>query len=512
MHSSRALKKILTGISAVALAFAGTVLIATPAAAVTYPVTNESELVQAITDANNSTGMPDIITLSGTITLTTALPAITDDLAVIGDAGSSIVGTSHPLFHDTGATPNITLEFENVHITSATFAIETNHSNVKITASTFDNAPVSIGGTTIAVDVSDSQFDNAVGEPGMTVAATDGAQIAVARVTASGNSIAGIGILDPGPGGATTSASIVDSAITSNDEAGLLALGENLELLVERTVISENGGTSGFGGIGFFLSGDSSLTLHSSTVSDNVGEGGGIVGLILDGTPSFTMVNSTVSGNDTGPNVSPAFPGGGVTMLAGQGGATATVSHSTIVNNNGNVDDISGLSFSGVQYTVDHSILAGNTANGSPVDFALDGSTGTVSHSLVQVSAADALTAVTAGIGNLQGIGAQLGPLADNGGPTFTHLPLVGSPVIDAGDPAITGAPATDQRGQARIVGIIDMGAVELAGETGTAGGGPVLAATGVDATPYIIGGGVLLGLGAVLMLLVTRRKRHTAR
>ena len=29
-----------------------------------------------------------------------------------------------------------------------------------------------------------------------------------------------------------------------------------------------------------------------------------------------------------------------------------------------------------------------------------------------------------------------LGPLFDNGGPTRTHVPLVGSPVIDAGDPA----------------------------------------------------------------------------
>ena len=29
-----------------------------------------------------------------------------------------------------------------------------------------------------------------------------------------------------------------------------------------------------------------------------------------------------------------------------------------------------------------------------------------------------------------------LGPLADNGGPTKTHAPLVGSPAIDTGNPA----------------------------------------------------------------------------
>lgn len=42
----------------------------------------------------------------------------------------------------------------------------------------------------------------------------------------------------------------------------------------------------------------------------------------------------------------------------------------------------------------------------------------------------------------------MLGPLADNGGPTWTHALLPGSPAIDAGDPAL--CEATDQRGVAR--------------------------------------------------------------
>jgi hypothetical protein len=41
-----------------------------------------------------------------------------------------------------------------------------------------------------------------------------------------------------------------------------------------------------------------------------------------------------------------------------------------------------------------------------------------------------------------------LGPLADNGEPTLTHLPQPGSPAIDGGTGA--GCPATDQRGVAR--------------------------------------------------------------
>jgi hypothetical protein len=60
----------------------------------------------------------------------------------------------------------------------------------------------------------------------------------------------------------------------------------------------------------------------------------------------------------------------------------------------------------------------------------------------------------------------KLGPLANNGGPTPTHQPLTGSPVIDTGDNA--NLPANDQRGYPRIadgngngVSVADIGAVE---------------------------------------------------
>jgi hypothetical protein len=56
----------------------------------------------------------------------------------------------------------------------------------------------------------------------------------------------------------------------------------------------------------------------------------------------------------------------------------------------------------------------------------------------------------------------KLGPLANNGGPTLTRLPLDGSPVIDAGDVLFRPPPSSDQRGQSRVSGFaIDIGAVE---------------------------------------------------
>ena len=56
---------------------------------------------------------------------------------------------------------------------------------------------------------------------------------------------------------------------------------------------------------------------------------------------------------------------------------------------------------------------------------------------------------------------AELGSLAGNGGPTLTHLPQAGSPLIDAGACMPDGS--TDQRGVPRPQGVAcDIGAVEV--------------------------------------------------
>ena len=74
------------------------------------------------------------------------------------------------------------------------------------------------------------------------------------------------------------------------------------------------------------------------------------------------------------------------------------------------------------------------------------------------------------GGGYLTGAGDQintdplLGPLQDNGGLTLTHMPLPGSPAIEAGDPNFTRPPFNDQRGVCfyRVFGRrIDVGSVE---------------------------------------------------
>jgi hypothetical protein len=75
------------------------------------------------------------------------------------------------------------------------------------------------------------------------------------------------------------------------------------------------------------------------------------------------------------------------------------------------------------------------------------------------------------GNGYLSGPGDQintdplLGPLQDNGGPTFTHELLPGSPAINAGDPNFVGPPDYDQRGPDYVRvrgGRIDVGSFEV--------------------------------------------------
>jgi hypothetical protein len=69
------------------------------------------------------------------------------------------------------------------------------------------------------------------------------------------------------------------------------------------------------------------------------------------------------------------------------------------------------------------------------------------------------------GPGDIINTNPMLGPLQDNGGPTFTCALLPGSPAINAGDPNFTPPPDFDQRGPGlpRVAyGRIDIGAFEV--------------------------------------------------
>jgi hypothetical protein len=109
-----------------------------------------------------------------------------------------------------------------------------------------------------------------------------------------------------------------------------------------------------------------------------------------------------------------------------------------------------------------NTIVTGNTDRGGQAPDC-SGTITSLGHNLIQSTAGCTITGDTTG--NILGQDPRLGPLADNGGPTFTHALLPGSPAIDTA--SSQNAPSTDQRGVARPQGAgFDIGAFEFQATT----------------------------------------------
>jgi Ca2+-binding RTX toxin-like protein len=202
------------------------------------------------------------------------------------------------------------------------------------------------------------------------------------------------------------------------------------------------------------------LTLTGVTLTDNEAQDGGA--LSNDGTA--TLANVTISGNRA------TRHGGGVH----QGAGTATLNNVTVANNtaDSNGDDVGdggGVHVTGGTLNLANTILGDNTDGSTPANLKHPDCSGTVTsqgYNLIE----DTTGCVIAGVatGNITGTDPRLSALANNGGPTPTHLPRRNSPVIDAGNPAPPGSgpaacAATDQRGVPRPQGPrCDIGSVEV--------------------------------------------------
>ena len=120
-----------------------------------------------------------------------------------------------------------------------------------------------------------------------------------------------------------------------------------------------------------------------------------------------------------------------------------------------------GIYVSGSGVTFNNTLAAANDAQTGPDGY---GQLTVAGRNFIQDITGLTLTGDVGAV--INGLAPQLGPLQDNGGPTYTRAPLPGSPVIDAGDNA--NCPATDQRGYMRPAdgdgngeAICDIGAVE---------------------------------------------------
>jgi len=267
----------------------------------------------------------------------------------------------------------------------------------------------------------------------------DIAEVTLINTVVSGNSAGdrnGGGIFNRGE--MTLTNSIV-SGNTSGGGGGIYNIGE---LTITDSTVSGNIASSTEGG-GIFS--NNSLTLTNSTVSGNRSSRAG-GGIFVVGT--FISTNSTISGNSS-------LDGGGGIFNIGE----LVLINSTVTNNR-DVDEGGGI-FSIMTVTLTNTVVAGNTAPTAP-DIR-----GSVTGTFSLVGNGAGTNGLMHGIdGNQVGtsqapINPLLGPLADNGGPTQTHLPGYSSPVINAADTAA--GPTTDQRGLDRPSGVAsDIGAVEV--------------------------------------------------
>lgn len=364
------------------------------------------------------------------------------------------------------------------------------------------------------------------GKPGATLAPTP---VTISGITLTGGSA-------PNGGGINANYTLLNvnnCVITGNNayySGGGIAISSYYSALtVNSSTISNNTAGNVGGGV---ATTDAAIDIQQSSVTGNTAGRGGGIHAHNDNANALTISASTVSGNtSTGPTGNYSYSstgGGGVytrhmstsisnstiannTSNAGYGGGfgnyidsstnySTTLSNSTVSGNSAPYAGGVSQNYSGA-ITLTNSVVGGNTARYSDNDVGTHGG-GTIAAAFSLFGDTGSAT-ITDNGGNLLNVAPQLGALASNGGPTQTMLPLSGSPLINAGDPAFSGL-STDQRGTGfpRIVnGRVDIGAVEF--------GSNAVAAVVVPAPGLGLGG--QLGLGALLGLAglaVARRRR----
>ena len=196
---------------------------------------------------------------------------------------------------------------------------------------------------------------------------------------------------------------------------------------------------------GIHASGD--VTIRGSTISGNNADIGGGIGIGSVYGHAATITDSTISGNTANVRV-----GGLLTNIA------LTLTNSTVAFNSAHA---SGASLGAGLYaswllTLQSSIIADNASEAGPSDLGVGGL-----GAIVDTSASNLVTSSTVPlpVGTIQNC-PQLGPLADNGGPTRTHALRHTSPALDNGN-NVAGL-VGDQRLLQRVVNSqADIGAVE---------------------------------------------------
>jgi len=230
--------------------------------------------------------------------------------------------------------------------------------------------------------------------------------------------------------------------------------GQNCSITIRRSTFLDNGAVDGTAGA-ILISSDMVVEIEDSTFENNfangntggVGNGGAIA---LGNGGSLTIRRSTFSGNTAGDR------GGAIAMFATN--AVLNIESSTFANNTaastgGAVDINAGTA------SIGNSLFAFNLISGMVVgdparniNLSGVGVINTLGYNAIRDNTG-AATTFPAGLPNANSdlagapgdlFNPQINTLGDNGGPTRTHMPQSGSPLLDAG--SCTGD-THDQRG-----------------------------------------------------------------
>jgi predicted outer membrane repeat protein len=551
----------------------------------TFVVTNVSDggagsLRAAITAANADTsGASDVIDMTGitgTISLLTALPAITNPATITGPGGANLTvsrGSGSLRIFATG--PALSLGTNTVTMSGFTVAggnsgpgagIDVTGGNLALSdmvlqgnsSSTHGGAIYSASTGSITIANSTLQNNTAAGRgaavyngPGaLTIMGSqllnnlstgDGAAInsTSSHLTLSGDTIAGNSAGGAGSicSSATSGAFLITNTTVQNNTASGAAIynGSLASLTISNSQILNNRSTSASGGVcsagnvtltGDTIAGNSSsssgggvftgqgpLTIANCQIVNNIaaGVGGGIatgpnpIGITITGSTVSGNLAKSLTGGGGGIYFSGTIGPGGVSITnttianntAVNGGGleikllngTATLTSDTITGNTAtNTNVIPGLGGGGIglqsvttvagavaNINLDNTIVSGNAAaNGFADIAAVKASTPLMTTAILAHYSAVGITAgvtLTNGGNNLIGGSLLLGALGSYGGTGQTVALLAGSPLVDAGDPALGGGGATDERGTPRPQGTgVDIGAYERTPNTLSAG------------------------------------------
>ena len=503
-------RKRVSNIKAAAICLSLTCAAGLFASPTTIIVTNTNDngagsLRQALVDANDGDTI-DATGISGVITLTTG-QLLVDKSVTINGAGADVLAI------DGNAASVVFFIFRNLPGETVTISGLTirNGSGGSFGGGIVNEETLTVTNSTIS--------GNVVGELGGGIANSGTATIS--NTIISGNSaIQGGGIYNPGM--MTVINSTISGNMATTTGGACTTAGGTLE--ITNSTLSNNSADVG-GGI---EDGGGTITIANTTINGNSAREGG--GTFLSHTTTMTIVNSisattpqpvvealtmlghwkspigTVSGNTSTGDT--AGDGGGAGYNEGTlnivsstiSGNIATLEGGGIFNSDDSTLTISNSTFSGnVASTIGGAIfnvavlqLANSTLNDNSARFLAGGilnfgplqigdtilnagasgvnlyvnGGGTVTSLGYNISSDDAGGFLT-GPGDQLFTNPMLGPLQDNGGPTFTHALLPGSPAIDAGNPNFTPPPLFDQRGSGfdRVVnGRIDVGSFEVQG------------------------------------------------